>query len=220
MFSRNIDLPTILMYVIAFFVALTVHEYAHARAALAAGDDTAKLAGRVSLNPLDHLDPVGTIMFALMLLSGLPGLAWGKPVPINPYRLKNPRWDSLRISLWGPLSNLITAIILALVLRIGLHYFPMFMPAYLAMIILFCVVMNLGLALFNLIPIAPLDGSHILSSLLPEDLARRYEITMARYGMIILLALILVPIHGNTLIGWIIGPVRDFMLRLLVGYSF
>ena len=98
MFDGIPSLRNILMMVVAFFTALTVHEYAHARAALAQGDDTAKLAGRISLNPIDHLDPLGTVMFFMMMLTSGIGLAWGKPVPVNPYRFRSPRWGNLSVS--------------------------------------------------------------------------------------------------------------------------
>lgn len=194
---------------IAFLLALTVHEYAHARAALAAGDDTAQRAGRISLNPLDHLDPLGTIMFVLMMLNGF-GIAWGKPVPVDPYRFKSPRWDSLKVSLWGPLSNMITAVVLAVVFR-SLILPAQIIPYQYVELVLVCIRLNLVLAFFNLIPVPPLDGSKILVSLLPLNMARSYERTIGQYGLLILIALLFTGVVGR-----IIGPPIDFSLRLLV----
>ena len=90
---------------VALVICITIHEFAHAYSAYRAGDDTPKAQGRISLNPLDHLDPMGTIMMVVSSLSGF-GIGWGKPVQINPYNFRHPRWDNLRVSLWGPLSNL------------------------------------------------------------------------------------------------------------------
>lgn len=180
-------LQDIIMYGLAFALAITVHEFAHARAAYSAGDDTPKLQGRLSLNPLDHLDPVGTLMFVAIMLARPPfGFAWGKPVQTNPYNYKNPRRDSIRVALWGPASNIITAFVLAMALR----FVPLSPDDSLTNLLDICVMFNLGIAFFNLIPVAPLDGSHILSGLLPADKARSYDLFMARYGLLILIGLI------------------------------
>ena len=195
------------MYLLAFLLAITVHEYAHARAALAAGDDTAQRMGRVSLNPLDHLDTVGTLMFVITMLNGF-GLAWGKPVPVNSYHFKSPRWDSLKVSFWGPLSNVITAVILAVLLRFVV---APFLPDYSTLMKL-CISFNLVVAFFNMIPIPPLDGSHVLSALLPVELARRYDFAMGRYGIIILLVVL---VTGVTRL--IIEPPVRFLTSLLIG---
>ena len=196
MFNNGFDMQRFAMRAIAFLIALTIHEYAHARSALAAGDDTAQRNGRVSLNPLDHLDPVGTLMFIVTSLTGF-GIAWGKPVPVNSYNLKSPRWDNLKISLWGPVSNIITATILAMLLRFVID--PLYPKwDYLAFYVFR---FNLIIAFFNLIPIPPLDGSHIFSALLPDESARRYDSIMGRYGIMILVALLF-----TGAVGRLIGP--------------
>lgn len=205
------NVQSIVMMLIALLVSLTVHEYAHARAALAAGDDTAEKAGRISLNPLAHLDPVGTVMMILTVITGF-GIGWGKPVPVNPLRFRSPRWDSLKVSLWGPLSNMILAVIFAIVYRVVIPHFPDYQD-----FVWYCVIINLSLAIFNLVPVPPLDGSHILSSLLPVEAARQYDYTIGRYGMMILVALIVIHVGDQSLLHTIIGPPIDFMLRLLVG---
>lgn len=196
---------------VAFLTALTVHEYAHARSALAQGDDTAQRAGRISLNPLDHLDPLGTIMFVFMMLGGF-GIAWGKPVPVNPMRFKSPRWGNLKVSLWGPFSNMLFACALSILLRLIIRN-GVFLN-YLGLVIT-CIELNLMLAMFNMIPVPPLDGSHILSSLLPYDQARRYDYFMGRFGMLILLGLLFTGIVGDML-----RPPLHILFTLLTGITY
>ncbi len=204
------NLPSIQEMVImttAFLIGLTVHEFAHARAALHAGDDTAKEAGRVTLDPLAHLDPVGTIFFVLTMLGGF-GIAWGKPVPIDVLKFKNPRWDNLKVSLWGPLSNIILAFILGLLFRAINDK----IPENYAILLFFIVQFNIVLAFFNLIPIAPLDGSDILTSLLPIELAQKYNQFMARYGFILFLIIIFTGV-----LPYIIGPPVAVFTYLFTG---
>ncbi len=208
------DIPSVqemLIMAVAFLTALTVHEYAHARAALAQGDDTAQRAGRVSFNPIDHLDPLGTIMFVFMMLGGF-GIAWGKPVPVNPMRFKSPRWGNLKVSLWGPFSNILFACALSVLLRLMVHQVAGM--NYLGLVAT-CIQLNLMLALFNMIPVPPLDGSHILSSLLPYDQARRYDVFMGKFGMLVLLGLLFTGIVGDM-----IRPPLRILFALLTGIPY
>ena len=211
------SLRRLAMLAVGLVIAVTVHEFAHARAALAAGDDTAKRMGRVSLNPIDHLDLFGTLLFiSLIAMNSSFVFGWGKPVPVNPANFKSPRWDSLKVSLWGPLSNVITACVLTLVLKyLILPYASM---AYIELAGL-CIKFNLVLAVFNLLPILPLDGSKIFSSLLPITQARIYERAVSKYGMFIVFALILIriPGHGSIISMAIIPPV-DMAFRALMGF--
>ena len=149
----------LLFRLLAFAVAITVHEFAHAWTADRLGDPTARLSGRLSLNPLKHYDPVGsTLLLVTALLPGLVAFGWAKPVPFDPYNLKNPKKDAALVSLAGPLANLLVCLFLTLVIRFMGGYF------LLAPIIL----LNLSLAIFNLVPVYPLDGEKIVTGLLPQ----------------------------------------------------
>lgn len=201
---------------LVLIVSLTIHELAHAKAAEMAGDDTARLAGRISLNPLSHLDPFGTVMMIVSSISHF-GIGWAKPVPVNPMKFRHPRWDNLKVSLWGPLSNLLIALVAAQVIRFGgdkLEYNDLMIAGTFVMI-------NLSLAVFNMIPIPPLDGSHILSSLLPIEKAQRYDRFMGSYGMILFLVMILSPqIGGFDPLHWLIGVPRDFLFHIMTGLPY
>jgi len=194
---------------VALVICITIHEFSHAYSAYRAGDDTPRAQGRISLNPLDHLDPMGTIMMVVSSLSGF-GIGWGRPVQINPANFRHPRWDNLRVSLWGPLSNILLAAVVGTVLRL----WGMTMGVAVLRFMVTLTFINLGLAMFNLIPIAPLDGSHILSALLPYEKARAYDHFMARNGMFIFLGLILL---GSQILPRLLGPPVDFFWGLFTG---
>ncbi len=185
-------------YVIVFYAillfSLCVHEFAHAWAANMCGDDTARLLGRMSLNPVVHIDPLGTVIFPLlMMVSGVPFLfGWAKPVPVNPRRFHNYRRDDVIVSLAGITSNLLIALVAASLLRTLLIFGGFGVPPQLVDILRIMIVINVILAVFNLIPIPPLDGSHVLFHYLPPDAAlqfRRFE----RYGFFVLMIILLVP---------------------------
>ena len=195
----------ILIQLLILFFSIIVHEVSHGYAALRYGDPTAKHAGRLSFNPLRHIDPFGTIILPLILiLTGSPFLiGWAKPVPINPYYLRNPREDMMKIGAAGPLSNFALAILFSLIYRIvGIGPF--------AYLILYAVFINLLLAVFNLIPVPPLDGSRILGGLLPYDLYEKY-MRIEPYGFIIVFAFFFIG-FGSILI-----PLVRFICRLLTG---
>jgi len=205
---RMISLPVAL---VIFFFALVIHECAHAWMASRCGDNTARYAGRITLNPLPHIDPIGTIIFPLLLiLSRSPFIiGWAKPVPINPLNFNNPRVDLVRVGASGPLSNIGLAIVSSFLVWI-FTYLPIGeIKNSLIIVLLFSVLINLLLAVFNLIPIPPLDGSQILSGLLPDHLVKRYEM-ITPYGFIILFFLLL-----TGLLWTIILPIVQLLYRIL-----
>ena len=190
----------------AILFALTVHEYFHAWTALKFGDTTARDAGRLTLNPLAHLDFFGTLM---MFMSGF-RFGWAKPVPVNPFNLRNPRVADFWISAAGPLSNLGLGFIFGMVFRFATSM-SFKLPEAVYMLLYFSVMINVSLAFFNLIPLFPLDGSHILRSLLPPEM----EPTLQKLNRIAPLILIAMIVMGGF---WIIlGPFITFFVYLFAG---
>ena len=198
-----------------FLIAITVHEYMHGYIALRLGDPTAKIAGRLTFNPISHLDPIGTIVLVLTRMIG-----WAKPVPVDPRNLRNPLRDMLWISLGGPAANLIAATVLAVVYRLILFSFPevpidstaAYVLVPLVGMLRFAVVVNVGLAVFNMIPVHPLDGSSVLAGLLQRHLAYEYQ-KLEPYGFIILLALIFTRVVDYI----VVPPIRLIAGILLQG---
>lgn len=182
---------------------LSVHEAAHALAAYYLGDRTAKDEGRISLNPLAHIDLWGTLILPLFLSLSGSGLmlGWAKPVPVSPWAFQNPRRDQALVALSGPVSNILTAVVLALLFRV----FGFGLLALLCQ-------MSLTLAVFNLLPVAPLDGFKVVSGFLPFDLSVQWE-SLERWGIYLLLILMLTPVFNTVLY----VPVA-FLMRLLLGF--
>ena len=209
-----------LSIVISLFVllfAITIHEASHAWAANRMGDPTAMSMGRVSLNPIAHIDPIGTVLFPLILiLFKMPVFGWAKPVPYNPYNLRHAKKGGLWISFAGPISNILTAgaaVVLFRFLRLfGARVTDLSALSKplegLSVILLFTAVINISLAVFNLIPVPPLDGSGILAGLLSGRAAERYE-RLRPYGFFILLA-----IMYSGVLNLIFSPVQNLILRL------
>lgn len=195
--------------------ALTVHELCHGLAALRLGDPTAKLMGRLTLNPLAHLDPLGTLIFIIP-----PHIGWAKPVPVDVRYLKHPRRDMMWIALAGPASNIVLAFVFGTLLRVleaSGHQFTGRVEAALVQMVMWSVVLNLALAAFNMIPIFPLDGSKILAGLLPPIQAARYQ-ALEPIGPIVLLALIMIgSFSGFSVIGLVVGPVVNHLGSLFTG---
>ena len=175
----HIDDPIVLGIKISIILfALTIHEYAHGKAALSLGDPTAKNAGRLTLNPLSHIDPLGAIFMFIF------HFGWAKPVPVNPAYFKDKRKGIILMALSGPVSNIAAAFIAGLFMR----YLYINSQIY-QMILVYIIILNIGLGLFNLLPIPPLDGSHVLENLLPLPVAERFMKTR-RYAPIVLLGVL------------------------------
>jgi Zn-dependent protease len=197
-----------LLWAAAILVAITVHEFAHAWMSDRLGDPTARLAGRVTLNPLAHLDPLGTLMLIIFRFG------WGKPVPFDPFNLRHPRRDAAIISFAGPAANLILALFLSAIVRLGYLFFGS--QAYMLTTILTpFITLAIILAIFNLIPIHPLDGGKIIVGLLPEKIAYQWDEFTQRWGFFIILFLIF-PFFGFSLVTIIILPIVNFLLSLLL----
>jgi len=212
-FDINQIIMQIILVVPGFLLGITVHEYTHGYVAYKLGDPTAKLAGRLTFNPISHLDPIGAIFLIIARIG------WAKPVPVDPRYLRNPRQDMLWISLGGPAANMVTAVVLAVIVHgivLAFRGRPMdqmtsFFVNPLYLIFRFGVNINIMLAVFNLLPVPPLDGAKILEGLLPRDMAYQYS-KLEPYGFIIILILF---ITGVT--SYLIWPPIMFIERLLLG---
>lgn len=214
----GLDLTSFIAMIVAVLIAIDVHECCHAWMAAQMGDPTARDLGRVSLNPIVHLDPLGTLMIFFTALTGF-GIGWGKPVPVDPYRLRyGPRTGMGIVSLAGPLANLTTATVLAIPFRLGLGILPDLLVEFLFIVSM----VNIGLAIFNLLPVPPLDGYGVLMGILSSiraPWAYRWSYTLARYeryGPMILL-LVIIANRYIPLFSWIIYPPYLLIRRLLLG---
>jgi Zn-dependent protease len=222
--------PTIFFTtIVVILLSLAIHEFAHAKLADVAGDPTPRVYGRVTLNPIAHLDPAGTIMILLSSMSGY-GIGWGKPVPMNASRMKNPGWDHFVAVAGGPISNLIQAAVYALILRYLLtsgqvqvvDVYRTFLqePAEFAALFLTTAVrINLALCFFNLIPLGPLDGHWMLGTFMPEPTRLKWYLWNRQVGGFVL---ILVVIIGQmnpeiNILGMLLGPVVFSMFQFFTG---
>jgi Zn-dependent protease len=201
---------------LGLIILLTFHEFGHAWTALKCGDDTAKLQGRVSLNPIVHIDPIGTILLPLMMIFLPFGVSrfmigWAKPVPVNPYHLRNPRVDDILVTMAGPAMNLILAVALVALARVGLliHLEPM------AVVCWQFASLSLLLCFFNLIPIPPLDGSHVLRNL--TGMSWKTYANFARFGFIAVIVAIQIPQVRQTL--WFAVNGTLLLLAMIFGVS-
>ncbi|MFZ0826229.1 MAG: site-2 protease family protein [Verrucomicrobiia bacterium] len=189
--TSNVIVEGLISY-LGLVILLTFHEFGHAWVALKCGDDTARLQGRVSLNPIVHIDPIGTVLLPLMMIFLPFGVSrfmigWAKPVPVNPYNLRNPRSDDILVTMAGPAMNLILAVALVALARVGLlmHQEPF------AGVCWQFASLSLLLCFFNLIPIPPLDGSHVLRNL--SGMSWEAYASFARYGFIAVIVVLQIP---------------------------
>jgi Zn-dependent protease len=214
----NLDLPTLIARIFVLLTAFAVHEFAHAWTADSFGDPTPRMDGRLTLNPIAHLDPLGSLMLLLV------GFGWAKPVQVNPYALQRRSPAAMMwVSLAGPLSNFLMAIVAAIPFRLGLVslFAAITSPGRILptpdKLLYEFILINLILMLFNLIPLAPLDGEKIADYFFPPSWSRFLD-TIRPYGPVILLALVFVgPMIGFNVLGWILGPPMQALIRLLVG---
>jgi len=186
-------------------LSIAIHEFAHAWSADKLGDPTPRLQGRVTLNPLSHLDPIGTLMIFLT------SFGWGRAVEFDPYNLKHPVRDTALIALAGPVANLLIALVLSLVIRTGILPWAWMYEASSLIVYI-----NVALAIFNLVPVYPLDGSKILLALLPRSTAFEYDQFMHRYGFLVLIFLIFPFVGGVSPVTQLISPVIRFITGLLL----
>ena len=201
----NGSLPMMIAGVVIVLMSLTVHEVSHGYAAYKLGDPTAKNAGRLSLNPLKHLDPIGALMLFIF------GFGWAKPVPVNPYYFEGDRRKGMmEVSFAGPASYLLLAFVLIAIYTIG-HFGTLDYAYSMTGLILYrAITLNIYLAVFNLIPIPPLDGSKILAGVLPQATAYKFLTTVEQYGFLILMALVFFHITDIILV-----PIANGVLQLM-----
>ncbi len=203
-FLRDIALLTV-----PILIAVTFHELSHGLVAYKLGDPTAKMMGRLTFNPIKHLDLIGSLVFIITKTIG-----WAKPVPVNPFNFRNPRRDMVWVSIAGPLANFIIAIVASIIYGFVLHLSvgplteKIFVP--LALMLRYTVVLNIGIGVFNLLPVPPLDGSKILMGILPENLAYHYS-RIEPFGFIILILLIIFRV-----VDILIFPIINLLVKVLI----
>ena len=215
-------IPAVIVVAIMLLVGLPVHEFSHALAAYRLGDGTAKLFGRLTLNPIAHFDPVGGTLLALTFIGsaaagGAFGFGWAKPTPVNPMNLQGGRRGEALVAAAGPLSNLLLAAVAAIPLRFLIASPELTGPVLLlAEVLSLFVQINLVLMIFNLIPIPPLDGSKVLFAFLDRRTEYQIRPILEQYGFFILMALFFLP-PGNSIGGRIFGPIINAFYSFLVG---
>lgn len=223
--SFNTPIDEVIAWIIVLFLGIGIHEYAHCKVADMCGDPTARYQGRVTLNLFKHFEPAGTLMMIISAFTGI-GLGWGRAAPIDPRKLKNPRWDLFAAVAAGPLSNLIQAVLYGLILRIVLRTMPGGLPpdAFVFKLLILGVLANLSLMLFNLIPFGPLDGHWLVGELLPEKQRYywyRFNRSIGFFGLMIAVTLLnqIAMNGGPDILYMIIGGPRNALFDIITGFN-
>jgi Zn-dependent protease len=205
-----------ILIAVFLLVALPIHEFSHALAAYRLGDSTARLFGRLTLNPVAHFDPVGGTLLAFTILLSGGGFGWAKPTPVNPRNLAGGRWGEAIVAAAGPISNLVLAVAGAIPLRY-IEASGMAVPRMVELALLYFVYINLLLMIFNFIPVPPLDGGAVLFAFLPPDVSWRLRPMLAQYGLLILILLIFPIFGGTSVLGEVLHIVLNPLFELLTG---
>ena len=220
MLGLNLDPATLVAVAIFLLVGFPVHEFSHALAAYRLGDGTAKLFGRLTLNPLVHLDPYGSLLLVASAVLGGFIIGWAKPTPVNPSMLRGGRRAEAWVAAAGPVSNLVMAILAAVALRliVALDLASNDAALFVANVVYMFIFINVALFIFNLIPIPPLDGSKVMFSLMNPGTVWRIRPTLEQYGFLILIVVMIIPLNGISIGGRVIGPLLNGLVSVLVGF--
>jgi len=216
----NLDPATLVAVAIFLLVGFPVHEFSHALAAYRLGDGTAKLFGRLTLNPLVHLDPYGSLLLVASAVLGGFIIGWAKPTPVNPSMLRGGRRAEAWVAAAGPVSNLVMAVLAAVALRliVALDLVSNDAALFVASVIFMFIFINVALFIFNLIPIPPLDGSKVMFSLMNPGTVWRIRPTLEQWGFLILIVVMIIPLNGVSIGGRVIGPLLNGLVSVLVGF--
>ncbi len=220
MLGLNLDPATLVAVAIFLLVGFPVHEFSHALAAYRLGDGTAKLFGRLTLNPLVHLDPYGSLLLVASAVLGGFIIGWAKPTPVNPSMLRGGRRAEALVAAAGPVSNLVMAVLAAVALRliVALDLASSDAALFVASVIFMFIFINVALFIFNLIPIPPLDGSKVMFSLMNPGTVWRIRPTLEQWGFLILIVVMIIPLNGVSIGGRVIGPLLNGLVSVLVGF--
>lgn len=214
-------METLVAYAIVLFFGIGLHEYAHAKLADMAGDPTPGMFGRVTLNLTKHFELFGTIMMVVTMIAGV-GIGWGKPVPMDPRKMRNPKWDHFIAVIGGPITNLLQAGLYAIVFRVLAMSAPAALSGgFLPILLEVGIITNIALFLFNLIPLGPLDGMWLFGTFLPEPTKSRWTRWNLTMGSMVFLGLILMgQLSGLNIISRIILPPLVAIYRFMTGVPF
>lgn len=220
MLGLNLDPATLVAVAIFLLVGFPVHEFSHALAAYRLGDGTAKMFGRLTLNPIVHLDPYGSLLLVASALLGGFFIGWAKPTPVNPSMLRGGRRAEAWVAAAGPASNMVMAVLAALALRVMVAIGLVSSDAtlFVANVVYIFVLINVALFVFNLIPIPPLDGSKVMFALMNPRTVWQIRPKLEQWGFLVLIVVMIVPLNGVSIGGRVIGPLLNGLVSVLVGF--